>query len=72
MSNNNGSQLCPRCNEKMESVKLYSPEILKIFTGGNKIYDRQGILTHWFICLNETCEDGMVNMSTATVNEVLG
>ena len=69
MPNGNGSQLCSKCQSKMEPVKLYSPEILRIFIGGNKIYNKHNILIEWFICLNESCEDGKSNMSTAVTNE---
>lgn len=53
---------CDKCNEVLAPLTLYSPELLKIFVGGRKEYSRQGILSHWSICINANCEDGKMNV----------
>lgn len=53
---------CDKCKGRLESLTLYSPELLKIFVGGKKDYSRQGILSGWSICINSNCEDGRINI----------
>jgi hypothetical protein len=60
------SNICDKCNKDLTPVKLYSPELLGIFIGGNKRYNKNGILTEWLICLNNECEDGKKNILSYT------
>jgi len=52
---------CTKCGAKLTEIKLYTPEIERIFTPGHKEYDKNKILTAMFICLSHTCMDGKYN-----------
>lgn len=67
MGNNgrNGSNCrCEDCKEKLTPVKLYAPEILRMFEGGHKEYSRNNILTNFSICLNRGCGLGLKNITS--------
>lgn len=61
MNNNNA---CPVCHHKLNPVKLYAPEILGLFIGGNKTYDKNDILTSYSVCLNKVCREGNFNIQS--------
>jgi len=55
---------CPDCRGKLTSVKLYAPEILRIFDGGHKDYSKQGILVNYAVCLSAHCPTGNKNLNS--------
>jgi hypothetical protein len=63
-NNGNGSRgnICSDCESKLIPIKLYAPEILKIFSGGNKTYSKNGILTSFSTCLSPHCKTGHANL----------
>lgn len=60
----NTNNHCPVCHDRLTSVKLYAPEILRLFTGGNKVYNKHDILTSYSVCLNKHCADGEANIQS--------
>ena len=61
MGNNGNGHICPTCNTRLTPVKLYAPEILRIFKGGYTEYSKNGILTNYKVCLLSTCKAGYAN-----------
>jgi hypothetical protein len=45
-------------------VKLYAPEILRMFKGGNKEFSKNKILVNYSICLNRGCAHGLDNINS--------
>jgi len=64
VGNGNGHHgyICTDCQGKLTPIKLYAPEILRIFSGGNKTYSRNGILTSFATCLSPHCTIGHSNL----------
>jgi hypothetical protein len=63
-------KVCEKCDRDLSPVTLYSPELLKIFMGGVKQYDKQGILISWSVCLNANCDDGKKNMTNYSAKKM--
>lgn len=63
-NNGNGSKgnICPDCQGKLTPIKLYAPEILKVFSEGRKDYSKNGILTNFATCLSPHCRVGNSNL----------
>lgn len=63
--NGNGSKgnICTDCQSKLTPVKLYAPEILRIFLEGRREYSKHGILTSFSTCLSPHCPTGNANLS---------
>lgn len=62
MGNNGNGHLCPDCQSKLTPVKLYAPEILRMFAGGKKEYTRNQILVSYAICISPHCPTGHANL----------
>ena len=61
--NGNGN-ICSDCQVKLTPVKLYAPEILRMFSGGSKSYTKHGILVDYQVCLSSTCPTGRQNLQS--------
>jgi len=55
---------CPDCDCHLTPVKLYAPEILRMFSGGFKTYSKNGILTSFSTCLSPHCKTGQANIQS--------
>lgn len=64
MGNGNGHNICPVCQTKLTPVKLYAPEILRMFQGGNKEYTKNKILVNYSVCLSHLCREGQNNLQS--------
>ena len=53
---------CVDCQTKLVPVKLYAPEILRMFKGGYKEYSKNQILTSFAVCLSPHCRTGHNNL----------
>jgi hypothetical protein len=62
--NGNGNNICPDCKTKLIAVKLYAPEILRMFEGGQKSYTKNNILVDYQVCLNSLCSTGHRNLES--------
>jgi hypothetical protein len=62
--NGSNGNSCSDCQNKLTPVKLYAPEILRMFSGGSKSYSKHGILTDFSICLNRMCGEGRKNIES--------
>ena len=59
--NGNGN-ICSDCQSKLVPIKLYAPEILRVFHGGVKTYSKNKILTSFSTCLSDHCKTGHSNL----------
>ena len=55
---------CPDCDSHLTPVKLYAPEILRMFKQGHKEYSKHGILISYSVCLNHSCRTGIANLNS--------
>jgi hypothetical protein len=63
--NGSGSNsICHSCQNKLTPVKLYAPEILRLFKEGHKEFSRHGILVSYAACLSPHCKVGMDNLNS--------
>ena len=63
MGNGNGhGNICSDCQSKLTPIKLYAPEILRVFSEGRKMYSKNGILTDFCTCLSPHCKVGHNNL----------
>jgi hypothetical protein len=63
-NNGNGAKgnICSDCQSKLTPVKLYAPEILRMFTEGRREYSRNNILVSYSICISPHCKTGHANL----------
>jgi hypothetical protein len=64
MGRNGNGNTCIECQSRLTPIKLYAPEILRVFSGGNKEYTRLGILSNYSVCLNRGCDHGLKNITS--------
>jgi hypothetical protein len=62
--NGHGGNSCSCCQNKLVPVKLYAPEILRVFPSGKREYSRNGILTSFSICMSHMCKEGKNNLES--------
>ncbi len=55
---------CPCCENQLIPIKLYAPEILKIFSEGKREYSKNGILVNYSVCLSPHCRVGQTNLNS--------
>jgi hypothetical protein len=62
--NNGNGNSCPSCQNKLVPVKLYAPEILRMFKNGKEERSKHGILVNYSVCLSLMCQVGTDNLNS--------
>jgi len=64
VGNGNGrnGNTCPDCQNKLTPVKLYAPEIMRMFEKGREERSKHGILVSYSVCISPHCKTGHANL----------
>ncbi len=52
---------CDSCGSDLVEIRLYTPQILRVFSSGIQVRNKHGILTNWYVCLSDNCHIGISN-----------
>lgn len=56
-----GVKPCPYCSELMVRASAYDPDGTIAMHGGEKVFDKKGVLVDYWVCINKECIIGRYN-----------